>query len=163
MTVIGNGDIASVLPDREDRLYFASGVSNSSETRKEQFLREVNLLKEQGKERHVVYFSSLAIYEKDSPYYQHKRKMEEVVKTFPHYTIIRLGNISWGTNPNTLINGLKNKIKNGETLEIRDEYRYVVEKDEFLYWIDRIPKWNCEMSIIGKRMKVIDVVKEYVI
>ena len=133
MTVVGNGDIASVLPDREDRLYFVSGVSNSTETRKEAFLREVHLLKEQSNKRHIVYFSSLATFEKDSPYYQHKRGMEQLIKQFPHYTIIRLGNIAWGNNPNTLINGFKNKINNGETLEIRDEYRYIVEKDEFLY------------------------------
>jgi hypothetical protein len=30
--IIGHGDIASVILDRIDRLYFASGVSNSAET-----------------------------------------------------------------------------------------------------------------------------------
>lgn len=161
--IIGNGDISSVLPDREDRLYFASGVSNSQESRESEYKREKDLLLEQSKKRHLVYFSSIAVLFGKSRYYDHKREMEEVVKTFPHYTIIRLGNIAWGTNPNTLINGLKNKIKNGETLEIRDEYRYIVEKDEFLYWINLIPEWNCEMNIVGKRMKVVEVVKEYVL
>jgi len=163
MCVIGNGDIASVLPDREDRLYFASGVSNSSETRKEEFLREVKLLEEQGDKRHIVYFSSLAIFEKDSPYYRHKRAMEHLIKSFPHYTIIRLGNIDWGNNPNTLINGMKNRIKNGETLEIRNEDRYIISKEDLLYWVNRIPEWNCEMNIPGKKMKVWEVVKEYVL
>jgi hypothetical protein len=162
--VIGNGDISSVLPDREDFLFFASGVSNSRETRKSEYLREVNLLNEQSRKRHLVYFSSLAVFEnKDTPYFNHKRAMEEFVKTFPHYTIVRLGNISWGHNPNTLINSLKRDIEKGKTIKIKNEYRYIVDKDEFLYWINQIPNWNCEMNIVGKRMKVVDVLKNYVL
>lgn len=84
--------------------------------------------------------------------------MEKAVKNFPQYTIIRLGNITWGDNPNTLINYLKIN----PTAEVRDVYRYVVEKDEFLHWINLIPNFNCEMNIPGKRMKVKDIVKEYV-
>lgn len=161
--VIGNGDLATIIPDKENILYFVSGVSNSSETRETEFQREAKLLMEQKTSRHLVYFSSLAIFEKDTPYFRHKKAMESLVKTFPHYTIVRLGNISWGNNPNTLINAMKLRIKNGETLEIRDEYRYIVDKDEFLYWVNQIPEWNCELSITGKRMKVWQVVKEYVL
>ncbi|MEK6886536.1 MAG: hypothetical protein AABW88_01770, partial [Nanoarchaeota archaeon] len=125
--IIGDGDIAKVLKDVDkDVLFFASGVSNSKEERESEFKREADLLNKQKKDKHLVYFSSLATFEKESPYYLHKRIMEQLVKTFPHHTIVRLGNITFGSNPNTLINGLKNKIKNGETLEIRDEYRYIV-------------------------------------
>lgn len=44
--ILGNGDIASALRpvDRPDRLFFASGVSNSSETRLSEFNRERDLL-----------------------------------------------------------------------------------------------------------------------
>jgi len=88
--------------------------------------------------------------------------MEDLVRGgfFPS-TIIRLGNITWGINPHTLINFIRNKIRTREPFEIQDVYRYVLEKDEFLHWIDLIPEWSCEMNIIGKRMKVKDIVREY--
>jgi hypothetical protein len=89
--------------------------------------------------------------------------MEALIKEFPHYTIIRLGNIDWGINPHTIINYLKSEYKAGRPLEIQDVYRYIVSKDEFLYWIGLIPDWNCEMNIPGRRMKVKDIVKEYVL
>ena len=157
--IIGHGDIASVLTDREDRLYFASGVSNSQETNEEEYQREKRLLMQQDKWRHIVYFSSLSVFYTDTRYSQHKREMEKMVKkNFGHHTIIRIGNITWGTNPHTIINYLRAHTN----AEIKDVYRYVVEKDEFLHWIDLIPEWSCEMNIPGKRMKVIDIVREYV-
>src|SRR3990167_7478274 len=165
MAIIGNGDIAKVLKevDREDRLFFASGVSNSGETKRSEYEREKKLLLSQDKYRHIVYFSSFCVYYSDSLYAQHKRRMEGLVKkTFKHYTIVRIGNISWGSNPNTLINFLRNKIKNKQPYEVRSVYRYVVDKDEFLYWIKMIPDWNDTMNIMGRRLLVKDIVKEYI-
>lgn len=69
---------------------------------------------------------------------------------FKKHTIIRIGNIEWGTNPNTLINYLLLH----PMAEIRDEYRYVISKEEFLSWIDLIPDWSCEMNCPGERLKV---------
>ena len=89
--------------------------------------------------------------------------MEELVrKHFKSYTIVRLGNITWGKNPHTLINYFRNAKKNGKRLEIWDTYRYLVGKKEFLHWISLIPEWNCEMNITGKMMKVKEIVKKYV-
>lgn len=162
MPIIGHGDIANVLLDREDRIYFASGVSNSGETRETEYLREVRLLFDQDRSKHIIYFSSLAIFYSNSRYVLHKHLMEHFVKTnFEHYTIIRMGNITWGSNPNTLLNFLTNKIRNREPFEMKDVYRYILEKEEFLHWIDLIPDFSCEMNIIGRRMKVKDIVKEY--
>lgn len=159
--IIGNGDIASVLPDREDKLFFASGVSNSQETRREEYEREKKLLLTQDRYRHIVYFSSLAIFFGDSLYVQHKRRMEGLIKKrFKHYTIIRIGNITWGKNPHTIINFIKNQIKNNKKLIIQDVYRYIVDKDEFLHWLGMIPEWSCEMNIPGRRMKVQEIVEE---
>jgi hypothetical protein len=156
--IIGNGDISSVIKDREDRVYFASGVSNSNEIRESEYQREKDLLLRQDRIRHLIYFSSLCIFYSDTRYAQHKKQMEDLVKdNFKHYTIVRLGNITWGRNPNTLINHLK--LTNGE--EIRDVYRYVINKEEFLYWLEMIPPWNCEMNITGRRMKVKDIWEEY--
>jgi hypothetical protein len=163
--IIGHGDIASVLPDREDLLFFASGVSNSRETRESEYEREKRLLLIQPhypEGMHIVYFSSLSIFYADTRYTHHKMEMEKLVQcNFHPHTIIRLGNITWGTNPHTLINYLRNKISNYEEFDIQDVYRYVVTKEELLHWINLIPKWSCEMNIIGRTMKVKDIVKEY--
>ena len=162
MPIIGHGDIASVLTDREDRIFFASGVSNSQETRESAYAREKTLLLQQEKIRHLVYFSSLSIFYSDTRYAQHKLEMETLVKAnFPRYAIIRLGNITWGTNPHTIINSFRAKIQKDEPLIIRDAYRYVVDKDEFLYWVSMIPSWPCEISITGQRLSIEQIVKKY--
>lgn len=159
--IIGNGDIASVLQDKDGFCFFASGVSNSQEIRVDQYEREVLLLANQNRNQHLVYFSSLAIFYSDTRYTRHKRHMENLVKRFfSSYTIIRLGNITWGNNPNTIINNLKAKIKNAEPFEVKDEYRYLVDQEEFLHWVSLIPSWNCELNITGRRVKVADIVKE---
>lgn len=165
--IIGNGDIAKVLPKRDDFLFFASGVSNSQETRQHEFAREKDLLfsfADQIAEKRlkVVYFGSLSIFYADTPYTRHKRRMEQMVKMFENWCIVRIGNITWGNNPHTLINFFKNELARGRQLRIQDTFRYVVNQEEFLYWISMIPSWNCEINIPGRRMKVVDVVKEYV-
>src|SRR3990167_2764471 len=160
--IIGHGDIASVLSNRKDRLYFASGVSNSSEIRESEYTREKNLLLKQDRKLHVVYFSTLAVLYGDNRYVQHKSEMEKLIKQeFPRYTIMRLGNITWGTNPHTLINFFRRQLKAGKPIEIKNTYRYIIDKDEFLHWLNLIPDWNCEMNITGRRMKVKEIVDEY--
>lgn len=159
MAIVGSGDIASVLPDRDDLLFFAAGVSNSQETNPYAYAREVSRLEEQPRGAHIVYFSSLAVFYSNTRYSQHKQRMEALVRMlFSSYTIIRLGNINWGNNPRTLINYLRAHPE----AEIRDEWRYIVDKDEFLHWINLIPDWDCEMNITGKRMKVQEVYDEYI-
>lgn len=157
--IIGNGDLAGVLPDRDDLMFFASGVSNSQEARESEYQREANLLLDQHRGSHIVYFSSLAVFTSNTRYAQHKRDMESMVKlNFPNYTIIRLGNIDWGTNPHTLINYLRAH----PDAEIRNEWRYIIDIDEFLHWIDLIPEWSCEMNCPGRMMKVAEIVRDYV-
>lgn len=156
--IIGTGDIASVLPKRKDLLFFASGVSNSQENREAEYRKEYYLLLKQPRDAHIVYFGSLAMFYSDTRYTQHKHRMEATVKEkFEHYTILRLGNITWGKNPNTLINFFKTHPE----AEIRDEYRYVIDKQEFLHWVDLIPDWNAEMNCPGRMLKVGDIVEEY--
>jgi|SRR3990167_273356 len=156
--IVGRGDIASVLPKKSDLLFFSSGVSNSGETRESEYKRERDLLLEQHTGAHIVYFSSLAIFYSDTRYTQHKRDMEAMIKeNFPKHCIMRLGNISWGTNPNTLINYLRAY----PNAEIRDEYRYIVGKDEFLHWVGLIPHFSCEINVPGDRLKVKEIVDRY--
>lgn len=159
MPILGHGDIASVLTDKEGYLFFVSGVSNSQETNEEAYRREIELLSQQDTNLHIVYVSTLAVFYSDTRYTQHKLFMEAFIKErFARYTIIRIGNITWGTNPHTLINYLHAH----PDAEIRDEYRYIVTQDEFLHWIDMIPEWSCELNITGKRMKVKEIYDQYV-
>ncbi len=127
MPIIGHGDIASILTDKSDRTYFASGVSNSQETRESEYFREKKLLLSMPHNRHLVYFSSLCIFYSNTRYAKHKREMEDlVILNFKPYTIIRMGNITWGTNPHTLINFIGNKIRKHEPFEIQNVYRALV-------------------------------------
>src|SRR3990167_3485339 len=106
--ITGNGDIASVLPERDDLHFFASGVSNSQETRESEYEREIELLSLQDMGEHLVYFSTLALFYGNSRYVDHKWQMEALTKAwFPKHTIIRLGNITFGKNLNTIINSFK--------------------------------------------------------
>jgi hypothetical protein len=126
--------------DREDVTFFASGVSNSKETRHEAFRREWNLLAfDVCCSTHLVYFSSLSIYYSNSDYTAHKQGMEsEIQRMFKTFSIFRIGNISWGNNPSTIINYFKAQHAAGRTPELRDEYRHVISKPEFIYWIKKI-------------------------
>lgn len=161
--IIGNGTIASVLKDREDRLYFASGVADSGEKRESEYQREKDLLLAQDTSCHIVYFSTLSILYADTRYTRHKKEMESLVKNnFKLYTIMRLGNATWGNNPVHLIPFLRKKIKDNEPFEIRDVYRYPLESEDFLHWVDMIPDWSCEMNVTGARMKVKDIISKYV-
>ena len=157
--VVGNGDIARVLPDRDDLLFFASGVSNSQCDDENEYEREIELLSLQDTSKHIVYFSTLSLFYGDSRYIDHKWQMETLVKEwFEHFCIFRIGNIDWGTNPHTLINYLRANPK----AEIRNEWRYVVDKDEFLHWVNLIPLWNCEMNVPGRRLTVREIYDEFV-
>ncbi len=160
--IVGNGDIASVLPNKKNKLFFASGVSNSLEKRESEYRREKNLLLKQPRKAHLVYFSTLAVLYGDNRYVHHKREMEELIKMeFPRYTIMRIGNITWGTNPHTIINFFRTRLKKGKRLKIQDSYRYIIDLDEFLHWINLIPDWSCEMNIPGRRMTIAEIVDEY--
>ncbi len=163
--IIGNGDIAIALPE-SDFIFFASGVSNSKETRESEFKREKDLLFDYydlalNENKRIIYFSSLSIFYADTPYTRHKRRMEQYVKMFPNWTILRIGNIDWGDNPFTIINYFKAQKAHGELLEVQDTYRYIINREEFLYWIGLIPDFNCEMNIPGRRLTINQIVDEY--
>lgn len=160
--IIGHGDIASVILDRIDRLYFASGVSNSAETDERAYQRERRLLIEQDHDAHLVYFSSLCVYGGTTRYAQHKREMENLIeRAFPRHTIFRVGTITWGTNPHTLINHLRAVHQRGEQPDLRPVYRYPIHLDEFRECL-RI-ECGGEIDLVARRMTVADIYQEYVL
>ena len=160
--IIGRGDIASVLNDRDDAIFFVSGVSNSNETRESEFMREIELLDKQDKTKCLFYLSSIALDDlsKNSQYLQHKRKMELLIKSnFENYNIIRIGNITWGNNPNTFINYIKNKKNKGESVEIKDEYKYIIDKEQLVLLTDNLPlTGQNQISVFGRMAKVAELV-----
>lgn len=156
--IVGNGDIASVLPDRDDLNFFASGVSNSGEKRGSEYARERELLLRQDRAAHIVYFGTLAVFYSDTPYTRHKLSQEATIKDeFDTWTIMRIGNITFGDNPHTLINYLRAH----PDAEIRDEVRYIVGEYEFLHWVNLIPPWSAEMNLTGRMMTVKEIKEEY--
>lgn len=131
--IIGNGLIAKSLKniDTEDLLYFASGVSNSLETRNSEFEREFSLLKNNvtlHKENKLFYFSTLSVNDlskQQSPYVLHKLEIENFIKQHcKNYIILRIGNIVGnGGNPNTLFNFLKSQIIQGNHFMLHQKAR----------------------------------------
>jgi hypothetical protein len=160
--IVGRGDIASVLNDREGAIFFVSGVSNSNETRESEFIREIELLDKQDKTKCLFYLSSITLDDmsKNSQYLQHKRKMELLIKSnFENYNIIRIGNITWGSNPNTFINYIKNKKSKGEPVEIKDEYKYVIDKEQLVLLTDNLPLIGQNtICVFGRMAKVAELV-----
>jgi hypothetical protein len=162
--IIGKGDIASILIDREEVIFFASGVSNSKEIRESEYEREKKLLYIQDKTKCIFYFSSIDIDNiekvKRSRYLQHKKEMEDYIKNnFANYNIIRIGNITWGKNPNTFLNFIRNKIKNNESVYISDEYKFMIDKEQLLQLTNSLPLvGQNQLSVFGKMAKVKDLV-----
>lgn len=162
--IIGKGDIASILIDREDVIFFASGVSDSSEIRQSEFERELELLSKQDKSKCIFYFSSITIDNKEkfkmNKYLQHKKSMEDYIKNnFQNYNIIRIGNIMWGTNPNTFLNYIKDKILNKKKVYLSDEYKFMVSKEQLLLLTNNLPLISQnQISIFGKMVKVKDLI-----
>ncbi len=128
--IIGNGMIArrfSINFSDNDRVVvFASGVSNSSSTDHNSFLREETMLAhclEEHGDKTLVYFGTCSIFDtmlQHSAYILHKKKMEMLIRTrWPAYLICRTTNIIGKTeNPHTLVNHLYQRILAGREVEV---------------------------------------------
>ena len=143
--IIGNGLIAKAFKKKYENddttIIFASGVSNSEETNTSNFVREKNLLLSVIKQSSIklVYFSTILIGYKNSPYYTHKKEMEDLIKsTSKNYIIIRVPQlIGVSGNKNNLINYLVNNIKNGFSVVVYDDIkRALLDVDDLVNFID---------------------------
>lgn len=146
--IVGKGLLAqafgSHFGEDSDVVIFASGVSNSLETRPEEFAREAALLRElvDGDVKRFVYFGSCGATAPESeltPYMLHKRTMESLVLAAPHGLVLRLPQVVGHTgNSHTLTNFLRNHIVSGEhfTVWARAE-RNLIDIDDIV----RIGSW----------------------
>lgn len=163
--IIGSGDIAQALNDRTGFLFFAAGVSKSTQIEEAEFERERERLMQSielaNRQRlTLVYFSSIARFYSMTRYTIHKYEMEQIIKMYcEHFSIIRIGNISWGSNPNTFINYIKARKAEGKFVEIRDEWKYMIDKHELQFITDNLP-WGGknEISVFGQMKKVKDCI-----
>jgi len=139
--IVGRGLIASLFKgcDRENTIFFASGVSNSLETRPEEFNREENLIKQtiaENQNKIFVYFSTCSIYDSsksNSNYVLHKLKMEQIIKnSCEKYLILRVSNaVGKGGNPNLLMNYIVNAVKNNEIINVHTKAtRNLIDTDD---------------------------------
>ena len=129
--IIGRGLIANLFTeiDLDEVVFFASGVSNSSETRKGEFLREQNLVEDtlaSNPEKLFVYFSTCSIYDSskyNSLYVLHKLHIEEIIKQkAKHFLILRVSNaVGRGGNPNLLMNYISRQILNDQELVVHQQ------------------------------------------
>lgn len=134
--IIGNGVLANAVRayDREDTIFFASGVSNSLEKNPVEFEREISLLKtvvDQYPGKKLVYFSTCSIKDPtktDSFYVNHKLNTEKIITEIcPDYAIFRVGNaVGKGGNPNTLINFFKNALESGNKITLHKKARRIL-------------------------------------
>lgn len=164
--ILGTGTIAKIIPDREGFTFFACGESNRFElTDYRKKVERERILAHVDHETMFVYISGLHIYYPDggrSAYNEHKLNMEQLVKNnFINYCIFRLGSVTWGDNPNTLINYIKNQIKLTGDCEAKPVYRYLHTKEELTHWFGMIPtKGKHEMNVTGRIVWVPDLVEQ---
>ncbi len=127
--IIGNGLIARSFIDfknQEDKVIFASGVSNSLEENLLEYKREENLLLniiKNNKNKKIIYFSTTSIFNIKSIYTNHKIKIEDIIKTNAEkYCIYRLPQIiGKGGNKTNLINFLVKSIRDTRNIFIYPE------------------------------------------
>ena len=140
--VVGNGMIANTFKSYstdENIIIFASGVSNSKDTKQENYIREFNLLQQTihnytGKT--IVYFSTCSIEDKDlalSPYVIHKKKIEEFIRNnTENYYLFRVSNLAGvSNNPYTLLNYFIFNILREQPLTVwKNAYRNIIGVDD---------------------------------
>ena len=131
--IIGNGLLATAFAPAfaasREVLVFASGVSNSRETRAEEFALERRMLEEAiDSAPLLVYFSTCSVHDpalQEAPYVRHKRALEALVQErAARHAIFRLPQVVGRTpNPHTLTNFLAAQIKGGQEIQVWTEAR----------------------------------------
>jgi nucleoside-diphosphate-sugar epimerase len=120
-----------------DVTIFASGVSNSGETRPEAFARERKLLQRTIAQEHalLVYFSTCSVLDperQDTAYVGHKLEMESIVACAERFAIFRLPQVVGRTaNPFTLTNYLYSRVASGERFSVwADAWRNIIDVED---------------------------------
>lgn len=172
--ILGHGEIATVLNQALEAgrltkpgLYIAQGVGNPNPLPEAQYSREKDSLSTISRRTEipnwqVIYFSTLSI---TTPirYARHKRDMENLITSlFPRYVIARLGiMVGVGVNPHTTANFLREKVKRGEAVSLRDTSRDVIEADQFIAQVNNLPPGNGTVAIHGQTLTEREIFNRY--
>ena len=174
--VIGNGLMAKAFSDfnnDETVVVFASGVSNSTETKPSEFEREFNVLKETLRSyptAKLIYFSTCSINDeavKERPYVQHKMMLEQFIATHAiDYLIFRVSNVvGHQGNANTIMNYLVHAVRNSQEIQVwKHAQRNVIDADDVKLIVEDIIKsqlTNCIVNVASRdSISVFLIIKE---
>jgi nucleoside-diphosphate-sugar epimerase len=150
--IIGTGVIGSAFIDlyeKDPEVYlYAAGVSNSQCTENADYSRDKSRLEENisklKKNELLVYISTCSISTSNigpsSRYSEHKIEMEELVRGYGRYLILRLPQIaSFSKNPFTLLNYFRNKITHGEAFQVyKNSYRNILDVNHMASISERV-------------------------
>ena len=173
--VVGDGLIAqafAALAPRRDVVIYASGVSDSTETRAEAFERERALLAKTRAENPralLVYFSTCSVDDPDrrpTPYVQHKLAMEAQLAAAPGpWMVLRLPLAIGPVHRSpTLANFLHDRIVRGEAFEVWSRsMRYPIDVDDVVRIASRFiaerAYWRRTINIALRAFTVLDFVR----
>ena len=139
--IIGSGLLARAFTpffsDSRDSCVYAAGVSNSNCSDQREFARERDRLMIAIEQHRSVdlflYFGTCSANGSvDSPYVQHKIKMEKIIAEHPRYLILRLPQTAGKTeNPHTLLNYIFTRIIRSERFQIwRNARRNIIDVED---------------------------------
>ncbi len=143
--IVGNGMMAKAMQniDKNDYLFFCSGVSNSKETNEHEFIKERQLLElHLNTKRCLIYFSSYFVNFNtylNERYYRHKYEMEQLIRdNCFHYKIFRVPQVvGHSSNPKTLTNFLHQSIKEERNITIyTNAERNLLDIDDIVSFVD---------------------------
>ena len=169
--IIGNGLIGSAFKKCEEInsnvLIFASGVSSSSSNKPEDFKRENDLVLDtisKYKKSKFVYFSSILAGISDNDYYNHKVRMEELIKSkSKDYLIFKVPQIiGFNGNNTNLIKYITNNIKKNNRIKLfKGIDRALLDVDDMVnivnYCINKVDSGTIYLSHIEK-LNINDIV-----
>ncbi len=149
--IVGSGMVAGAckaLKGWESDILYASGVSNSSEHRKELFDREIALiesyLSKMDRDSSFVYFSTTSILDPSkaqSSYIKHKLEIEAMLRSDNlNHLIIRLPNlVGRSKNPHTLTNFFAESIQTGRPVKlINSAIRHLIDVSDLAFILNEI-------------------------
>lgn len=174
--IIGKGLIATLFleHDTDEVVYFASGVSNSSETCADAFRREALLVEKtlnENPEKLLVYFSTCSIYDSskyNSLYVLHKLHMEELIKQkAKDFLILRVSNaVGKGGNANLLMNYLFRQINSHAPLTVhKNATRNLIDVEDVkhitLRYIES-QQWNKIVNVAyTENFTILEIIKAF--
>jgi nucleoside-diphosphate-sugar epimerase len=139
--IIGSGMLARAFAplfgDSTESCVYAAGVSNSNCSDQREFDRErdrlINAMEQHSFVDLFLYFGTCSANGSlDTPYVQHKIKMEKIVAEHPQYLILRLPQAAGKTeNPHTLLNYIFTRIIRSERFQIwKNARRNIIDVDD---------------------------------